>query len=246
MEGRTMPMMEVVTFDFWNTLVVDGGGAGRDARIDAWIGILEDAGFAAEREQLDKAMAKSWETFTSRWEANEQYTRVEAAIEIVEHLGYSLPPGVHEALVGTFTYAQSNYPQLTEGITDTLRALKERGARLGIICDVGMTPSPELRHILEHFGVLQYFDHWSFSDEVGHYKPKREIFEHALAGLGNPKPERAAHVGDLKRTDVAGALAMGMTAVRYTGAFDDTESSGPEATHVLATHADLPTALGVS
>ena len=27
--------IEAVTFDFWNTLVLDGGGAGRDQRLDA-------------------------------------------------------------------------------------------------------------------------------------------------------------------------------------------------------------------
>ena len=65
--------------------------------------------------------------------------------------------------------------------------------------------------------LLGYFDHWSFSDEVGWYKPAPEIFRHALDGLGGVAPERAAHVGDLRRTDVAGARAMGMTAVRYRG-----------------------------
>jgi hypothetical protein len=39
---------------------------------------------------------------------------------------------------------------------------------------------------------------------------------------------------------------MGMTAVRYTGAFDDADSEGPEATHVVASHADLPGALGLA
>ena len=82
-----MGEIDAVTFDFWNTLVVDGGGAGRDARLDAWLGILEDAGFATERELLDKAMASSWDRFLERWQSNEQYTHVEAAIDIVEQLG---------------------------------------------------------------------------------------------------------------------------------------------------------------
>ena len=58
-------------------------------------------------------------------------------------------------------------------------------------------------------------------------------------------PSRAAHVGDLRRTDVAGALALGMTAVRYTGAFDDVDGEGPEATFVVASHAELPGVLGI-
>jgi FMN phosphatase YigB (HAD superfamily) len=90
--------------------------------------------------------------------------------------------------------------------------------------------------------VLALFDHWSFSDEVGWYKPDRRIFEHALAGLGGVDPGRAAHVGDIRRTDVAGAQAMGMLAVRYCGISDDTDS-GPEGDVVVADHAHLSAAL---
>ncbi len=240
------PAVDVVTFDFWNTLVVDSTSAGRDARIDAWMGILEDAGFASEREAIDAAMASSWDKFQQRWESNEQYTHVEAAIDIVEELGYELPPGVHQALLASFRYEVEHHPALTDGVEDCLRRLKAAGARVGIICDVGMTPSSGLREVLEHAGVLDLFDHWSFSDEVGYYKPSPVIFEHALAGLGAAAPGRAAHVGDLRRTDVAGAKAVGMVSIRYTGAFDDpgVEGSQPEADHVVASHSEIPALLG--
>src|SRR5581483_4930443 len=114
------------------------------------------------------------------------------------------------------------------------------------ICDVGMTPSATLRdHLIRH-GLLPLFDHWSFSDEVGAYKPAPAIFEHALDGLGGPAPERVAHVGDIRRTDVAGAKAMGMIAVRYIGVSDDQSTTDPEGDHVVAAHADLPAVLGIT
>jgi len=58
-------------------------------------------------------------------------------------------------------------------------------------------------------------------------------------------------VGDLRRTDIAGAQALGIIAVRYSGVFDDPGSSADgtdqvQADHVLADHAELPAALGVS
>ena len=109
-----------------------------------------------------------------------------------------------------------------------------------------MTPSSTLRTHLDRNGVLERFDHWSFSDEVGWYKPAPEIFRHALAGLGDVAPARAAHVGDIRRTDVAGALGVGMVAVRYTGVSDDTTESEPEATHVIADHRELPAVLGLA
>ena len=119
---------------------------------------------------------------------------------------------------------------------------------VGIVCDVGLTPSPVLRGYLDAHGVLDRFDHWSFSDEVGVFKPDRRIFEHALEGLGGVSAERAAHVGDLRRTDVAGARAAGMTSVRYRGVNDDPDADGelPEADHVLDDHGDLLEALGLA
>ena len=123
--------------------------------------------------------------------------------------------------------------------------MRAAGVRIGIICDVGMTPSTTLRAHLERSGVLDLFDEWSFSDEVGVYKPDRRIFERALAALGGVPAERAAHVGDIRRTDVAGALGMGMTAVRYTGIEDDTTADHPEADHVIDDHRKLPEVLGL-
>ncbi|HVF33466.1 MAG TPA: HAD family hydrolase [Acidimicrobiales bacterium] len=237
--------IEAVTFDFWNTLVVDGGTAGRDHRLDAWMGVLEDSGFAVERGALDAAMAASWDVFLEAWRSNRQYTHVEAAVDILDQLGHRVPPDVHDRLLASFHYDETDSPSLTEGVAECLAVLHGNGVRLGIICDVGMTPSTALRDILSRYDVLQFFSHWSFSDEVGAYKPAGEIFAHALAGLGGVAPAAAAHVGDLKRTDVAGALAFGMTAVRYAGSFDDSASEGPEATFVIASHADLPGVLGL-
>ena len=135
---------------------------------------------------------------------------------------------------------------LLPGAEDCLRELHGAGIRLGIICDVGMTPSRALRDNLEHHGVLSLFEHWSFSDDVGAYKPAPEIFRHALAGLGVTDPARAAHVGDRRRTDVAGARAAGMVAVRYTGAVDDPAVDGlPEGDHVLDDHGLLAEALQI-
>jgi putative hydrolase of the HAD superfamily len=240
-------MIEAVTYDFWNTLCYESTPLLlRNRRIDAWSGLLEEAGYGVERQRLGKAFDASWERFVARWTSGEQVAFAQAAEEILEDLGYDVPPDVREALVDTFGRAAEGAEiHLAPNVATTLEALRDRGVRLGIICDVGMTPSPALRAHLDRHGVLRLFDHWSFSDEVGCYKPAAAIFDHALAGL-NASPERTAHVGDLRRTDVAGALAMGMTAVRYTGVSDDDSQPEPEAHHVIADHADLPAALGLA
>ena len=240
-----MTAIEAVTFDFWNTLVAEERGHLRGRRLEAWAGILEDGGFACERQQLEMVLDSSWERYVKAWTANEQYQAVQAAEDALGELGLELPDDVRAELTDAFGRAGEDAElHLTDGVEDCLTRLKDAGVRLGIICDVGFTPSTVLREHLIRRGVLPLFDHWSFSDDVGAYKPSPVIFEHALEGLGGVLPQRAAHVGDLRRTDVAGALAMGMTAVRYTGVFDDDSQPEPEATHVVASHSDLPGVLG--
>ncbi|HVM40277.1 MAG TPA: HAD family hydrolase [Acidimicrobiia bacterium] len=234
------PRFEAVTFDYWNTLCWEEVGHLRGLRIEAWAGLLQEAGFAVERTLLDAVFDDSWKRFTDRWTANQQYKAAEAAEEMLERLGFAVPDPVARALVREFSdVGHRAQLHLTDGVADCLRALHGAGVRLGIICDVGMTASTILRAHLDRHGVLELFDHWSFSDEVGHYKPSPVIFEHALEGLG-VAPERALHIGDIRRTDVAGAQAMGMTAVRYTGISDDQTQETPEGDFVIGHHAELP------
>jgi putative hydrolase of the HAD superfamily len=239
--------IEAVTFDYWNTLIYEDRGHLRGRRLEAWAGIFEDVGFAYEREKIDAAFDASWQRYVESWTANQQYQAAQAAEDILEELGFDVPPDVRELLLEAFGKAGEEAElHITEGVGQCLRTLKDAGLKLGIICDVGMTPSSTLREHLIRHGVLPLFDHWSFSDEVGAYKPSPVIFEHALEGLGHPAPERVAHVGDIRRTDIAGAKAMGMVAVRYTGVSDDTSQPEPEGDHVIATYADLPAALGIT
>jgi FMN phosphatase YigB (HAD superfamily) len=234
-----VPRFEAVTFDYWNTLVWEETGHLSGRRKEAWAGLLEEAGFAMERSLLDAVFQRNWERYVEHWTANQQFQAVRAAEELVEQLGFEVPANVRRALVDAFTdVAHDAELHLAEGAAECLRALRDAEIRLAIICDVGMTPSAVLRAHLDRHGVLDLFDHFSFSDEVGHYKPSAVIFEHALAGLG-VDPALAVHVGDIRRTDVAGALAMGMTTIRYTGISDDATQPTPEAHFVASSHDEV-------
>lgn len=237
---------EAVTFDYWNTLVVDDPAEVRDLRLAGWLGLLEGAGFAVQRAELDAAHASAWQAYVQAWHANEQFTAARTAEHCLDHLGLSVPEDLTDQLVDELVRSADNANlRLAEGAADMLVAVKDAGLRLGIVCDVGLTPSVALRGHLERFGVLDLFDGWSFSDDVGHYKPAPQIFAHAAAGLGDPDPARTAHVGDLRRTDVAGARAAGWVSVRYAGIFDD-HTDRPEADHVIDHHSELLTTLGVA
>jgi putative hydrolase of the HAD superfamily len=141
---------------------------------------------------------------------------------------------VAEAFLGAIREVEL---ELAPGIGTALEELGTRGVRIGIVCDVGFSGGEMLRELLDREGLLKHFGGWSFSDETGHYKPAPQAFEPALAALG-VQPEEAMHVGDLRRTDVAGAAALGMRTARYRGMHDDADE-GVEADFVLDSHIEL-------
>ena len=241
-DGRTV---RAVTFDFWDTLVRSDTAAFRLARRIAVAEELARHGLPAEHDAIEAAFDEAWRRFDAAWGLNEQFTGHQAAETVLEVLGHDPEPAVRKLLVEAYLGANGEVQtELTPNVADAIRRLKAAGIRIGIICDVGLTPSTTLRHILDRHGVLGLFDHWAFSDEVGTYKPDPAIFRHALDGLGGVDPAEAAHIGDLRRTDVAGALGMGILALRYVGVTDDDPSHGPEADVVVADHADLPRLVG--
>jgi FMN phosphatase YigB (HAD superfamily) len=69
-----------------------------------------------------------------------------------------------------------------------------------------------------------------YSDGVGHSKPRAEPFRCALDALG-VKPEDALHIGDIERTDIEGALGVGMRAIRL----DLVRSEGSSSAEYVAT-----------
>jgi len=240
------PPPVAVTFDFWNTLVCTRTSGTRHARRAALTAELAALGHDVDDTALDAALDRAVPVFEEHWRANRQFAAVDGALVVVDAL--PLPAGSpgRQRLVAAFVDSAADLsPDLTPGAEHALRTLSDAGVRIGIICDVGLTPSPVLRRYLERRGVLGLFDHWSFSDEVGTYKPAPGIFAHALDGLGGAGAPRSVHVGDLRRTDVAGGRAAGMVTVRYTGRHDDPDA-GPEADAVLDDLARLPALLGLA
>jgi len=239
--------LDAITFDHWNTLVHEDENSNLShRRIDRWVARLAEDGHVLESDMLRGAFATTWEAFTVDWHAGVQRSGEDAARHALSILELPITDELSAELIELFVGAGHGIDfQLCPGIETCLRTLKEAGLKIGIICDVGFTPSSVLREHLDRRGLLQYFDGWSFSDEVGAYKPSKVIFDHALATLGDPSPNRVAHIGDLRRTDVAGARAMGMMAVRYSAVFDDPPENGPEANVVVHDYADLPRLLQI-
>ncbi|MCC5952777.1 MAG: HAD family hydrolase [Acidimicrobiia bacterium] len=254
---RTQPPT-AVTFDFWDTLVRSDLMPTREARATAVAAALADLDRAVDDDALAGAIAEAGRDYAEHWHANRQYTAEDGAGFVLRSLGLDGDRAVVDAVMSAFVQAAADIEvEITPNIAPTLRRLRDAGVKIGIVCDVGMTPSVTLRGYLDSHGLLELFDGWSFSDEVGVFKPDPVIFRHALDGLGGVEPERAAHIGDLNRTDIAGAAAVGMAAVRYAGVNDDGHpllEGGPEADPgvlavtadaVISDHAALPAVLGL-
>ncbi len=102
----------------------------------------------------------------------------------------------------------SDYEMLFEDASDTLRILKNRGYKLGIVAN----QSAGIAQRLEHWGILEYFDVVVASAELGIAKPDRLIFEKAIE-LAGCQPQNSVMVGDRLDNDIIPAKALNMKTV---------------------------------
>jgi HAD superfamily hydrolase (TIGR01549 family) len=167
---------------------------------------------------LDQAQALQAEA----WEQGEHFAPMRAAAHLADSIEGLEEAGRGRLLAAYLDVGESLNLELSPGARETLAALANGGIQLGIVSDVGLTGSRHLRAVLERAGVLRYFKGWAFSDEVGHYKPSPAIFRRMLEQFELEEGNVVWHVGDLKRTDVAGARESGLVPIRYRGLVDDT------------------------
>ncbi|MGZ0184756.1 MAG: HAD family hydrolase [Acidimicrobiales bacterium] len=238
-----MTKIRAVTFDLWNTLLTSSPGA-VEIRSRFWSEVIDERGLEIDADLLHGTLSMLPDRFDEEWRAGRQYGPTEALADCFTAFGDRLTSEDRDALAAAFeaaSYELKVAPVADAG--DVLSAVAATGVAVGIISDTALATGRHLRTYLDAYGILQHVTFAAFSDEVGVYKPDPAIFAAALDGLGIGDPATAAHVGDLKRTDVAGARAMGMSTVRFRGVVDDPED-GAEADHVIDRLADLPRVLG--
>lgn len=242
--------ISTVTFDCWGTLIDDQCMEDHaEARLAALCGASEMDAEAA-RALLDRA----WRVHHAAWVRGEQFGSVGIASHCAAELG--LDADVEADLCRAFEEAaRLGAVEALPGAVETLRNLKEAGIATALVCDTGFTPGRIVRDFLADAGLLPCLDFCAFSNEVGVPKPNGEIFLTALDAVDG-RPETSVHVGDLIRTDVAGARGIGMLTVRMTAVNDDAVTGFswgrdrpddvtelPDADEVVSSHAELPDAL---
>ena len=228
-----------ITFDCWGTLLrfekePDQGTSRRQATLPRF---LQRAGkpmsMAAARERLAAAHRRH----VDAWERGVATGSPEIARWALESAQVEDETLLAELVAEFEETSLSHELSALSGAPETLRRLRERDVRIALICDTGFSPGRVVRQLLERAGLLNYLEVLIFSNEIGKPKPHPEVFEAALSQLG-VAADAAAHVGDLRRTDIAGARGAGMQSIRICEVTDD-QSEHPEADAVVQDHPEL-------
>ena len=232
--------IRAVTYDCWGTLLKDHDWEGAMTRR---AGALSDALGLSEAEALD-LLREAWAKHDEAWRQIETFGPGRMASYCLERHGVD-----DDDLLGRLTQefeeaSLAGGVDAVEGALETLEVLERNKIGIGLVCDTGLTPGRVVRELLDKQGLLEHLEVQCFSDEVGVPKPGNEIFAKALAGLGCRPPE-AIHIGDLKRTDIAGAHDIGMHAIRFRGVHDD-RSDTTDAQIVIDRHEQLPEIIGLA
>ncbi len=243
-----MSALKAVTFDLWDTLVDDDSDEptrkARGLRTKAeerpylvWETLNRHRIISIEEVNLayrvtDAAFMKVWKGHSFTWTVEERLS------VMLKGLGRTLPDEDFQGVANAIGQMEVDIPPDT--IAGAKEALEDLAGRykLSIVSDTIVTPGTGLRRMLEKHGLKQYFTGFAFSDEVGHSKPHRSMFDSAARQLGVELNEMV-HVGDRDHNDVKGPQALGMKAVLFTASRDmDKDITSAQAT--CERYADLP------
>jgi len=232
-------MLRALTFDYWDTLYEGGALPERVALRRTAVGALLGAyGRAMPEEQLRVLYEESGRE-AERWWSEEQrgYTTNDRLRWILERAAVKPREGCEHVAAAADAVDNALLmlpPAMLAGAWQTLRVLHRHYA-LAVISDTGFASGRAQDRLLEKDAARDFFSATIYSMDVGHAKPRPEIFATAVDTLGVPAGE-ILHIGDNERTDVRGALAAGFRAIRL----DVVRAGGPsEAEFVARSFEDL-------
>lgn len=224
-----MGKLKAITFDLWDTLVIDDSDeAKREAqglrtKFDERRHLLWEALNRIESTDLasvqlaynvgDAAFNKVWKEHHITWPIAERL-RV-----ILKGLGRELPQDAFDEVVRAHEEMEVEIPpDAMPGAGPVLERLAKR-YKLCVVSDAIVSPGACLRRVMENHGLAKPFSGFAFSDEVGHSKPHRSMFDSAANQLG-VNVDKMLHVGDRDHNDVKGPQRLGMKAILFTASRD--------------------------
>ncbi|UCE85706.1 MAG: HAD family hydrolase [Deltaproteobacteria bacterium] len=242
-----------MTFDCWGTLIYERDSAATYARRVALLDqTAAKLGWGAAAEEARGALDEGWRRHWSLWHEGTASSSPEIAgwalAALAARRGRAAPDAEAVADLGS-AFASAGLEaeiRALDGARETLERLAAAGVRRALICDTGFSPGSVVPRILESAGLLEHLEVTIFSDEAGVPKPDPRVFEAALEGLRlTGQADTTVHVGDLRRTDVAGGRCAGMRTVRIRSHYDD-RSALPDADRIADSHDHLLALLGLA
>ncbi len=241
-------MLEVITFDLWDTVIHDDSdepvraSQGLRTKHDerrhlVWHSLnaeqaLDFATLCEAYDAVDREFNHVWRNEHVTWPVRQRLN------VLLARLGRNLPDSHFAKLVREIEEMElAVMPAPIDGVCQVISELAQ-DYRLGVVSDAIYSPGRCLREWLDAHGVKRYFDAFAFSDEVGHSKPHPTMFETISRELDVPF-SRMLHIGDRDHNDVRGSQALGMQAILFT-ATRDADRARTNADAVCDDAADLP------
>lgn len=149
----------------------------------------------------------------------------EQALQAVDYYReYFRPTGIFENVV-------------YEGIPEMLQQLKDQGV---VIALATSKPYEFSVRILEHFDLIQYFDHVGAATMDGSISRKEDVIAHVLNKLGDVDPASVLMIGD-REQDITGANLNHLSSVGVLWGYGSREELlGAGATYLAAVPGDIP------
>lgn len=202
-----MPARAVI-FDLFGTLIDDSPPA-------AW------AEFMLEIAARLDADPVSFRTLWAKHDVSRYTEPIEVCFQaICGELGLSDRARIEDALAFRVEHMRRLLVPRPDA-EETLRALRARGLRLGMISNA----SSEVSTIWAASAFAPLFDAVLFSADERMMKPDRRIYER-MAELLGVRAEDAVFVGDGAYRELQGAAAAGMTPILIRAPYDEWEHEG--------------------
>ena len=230
-----MATITAVTFDLWQTLILDNRELGlqrAQARLDGARDLLSQHGIDSDPDEVREAYRGCYRACRAVRTENRDVSFREQVEIFINFIDDGLAKRLPESTVAEIEriYAESFFdypPRFHDSTRATLESVRALDLSIGLISNTGMTPGYTFREFLRRHDLLRYFDVLTFSDEALLAKPSDEIFLMTVKSL-NSSPDATIHVGDHVANDVIGANRVGMKSIWIRGFYEPEDPDDPE------------------
>lgn len=202
-------MVQVITFDFHNTLANCDPWFELEVRDLPWAVIthLELDNERISRDEVDRAYR---DLRLSIIESGNEIDAYDSVALIFRQFEITAPSSNIAQSVDSLMLACLDSMKPVPGAVETVRYLHERQVRMGVVSSA--VHHQTLEWILERMGILDCFVTVATSASTGYYKSTPSIYHAALTEL-EARADQSIHIGDSLRWDVETAQKAGMHAV---------------------------------